>query len=599
MMIKQIKSIARRDFFGLSAAAALLTSPLRRLGRDGGGGAGTGTGQEDAAGLGGGAGGDDTPAPEEPDESGDAPPDSRIDSPAVVYSIPGAGSSTGCVVMSGVPSSKKWTKVYLAWSLTEDPNHPGRPLGPLSGGLFPAAQVASDTVGTSFQAMLRHAVTGLTPATVYFASLNLTNPTTGLGTWQGDPIRFRTFPSPTATGTEVKWAYGSCQYFYGNDNNPRQSDGVTALQAAWTDMRTWQRTGGDRVGPDQFWDTGDLHYQGGNKQGEYGNPNTPAPLTYARMYWQQIGGNVGDNTTGLPEMRLARALVLEDQVSDDHEFSANNGDSGSVDKDKRLAQITASTGPFAMYPLAGNSGTTPGMYGTYMLTQNVRVIVLDAESTARAPQPLPAQLPAPPIDGDFLGGPQTDWLFNQVLTTPVTLNIFICGKSYPGELGTDHAGNPVVTANDVDKTWAYRAWRDPAVTGFGAKIAALQAQGQGFLWIGGDRHKIGYMPKENNVHGGFACLVGSGWSQHHLTAVPGEQGGFTTLYEGFDAGADGLGQLVMQYLRGTITDNGPKDVSVAVEMRYLKPPDPSPVPVPRWQWQMATLATVTIAFSKP
>lgn len=52
----------------------------------------------------------------------------------------------------------------------------------------------------------------------------------------------------------------------------------------------------------------------------------------------------------------------------------------------------------------------------------------------------------------------------------------------------------------------------------------------------------------------------------------------------------------MQYLRGVVTDNGPHDVSVTVEMRYLKPPDPSPVPVPRWKWPMATLATVSIAF---
>lgn len=257
--------------------------------------------------------------------------------------------------MSGIPSSKGWTEVWLAWSTSQDmsdPADPGRPLGP-----FDASQVTSDTVGASYQAMLRHVVSGLSPATVYYASLSTTNPVDG-PMWVGDPIRFRTFPDPTATGVEVKWAFGSCQFFYANKLAPRQSDGVTALQTAWTDMAAWQRSSDDRLGPDILWDTGDLHYQGGNKQGEYGDGKTP--LVYARMYWQQIGGD-GTPSTGLAQMRLARALVLEDQISDDHEFSANNGDSGGADQTARIAQMAASTGLFAMYPLAGDSGETPGM----------------------------------------------------------------------------------------------------------------------------------------------------------------------------------------------------------------------------------------------
>lgn len=218
-----------------------------------------------------------------------------------------------------------------------------------------------------------------------------------------------------------------------------------------------------------------------------------------------------------------------------------------------------------------------------MLTQNVRVIVLDDESAQRAPQPPKGGSPS---QGDFLGQAQMDWLFNTVLTTPVTLNLMICGKSYPGEL-TDG----VVEGQDVDKPCAYPTWR----SGFGSGIAAAQAQGQGFVYLGGDRHADGYMPKENNAHGGFACLVGSGWSQHSLTPMLGEGNDFAILYTGFDAGDD-LGPQVMQYLRGVLTDNGPDDVTFMVEMRYLKPPAPSPTPVPRWQWQMDTLATVTLHF---
>lgn len=577
-MAKQLRDMSRRGFLAIGAFAALLSSPFRRLlAGDEPAGAASGEPVWEAVGP------YSDEVIEEPDESqyyrGEGKRSLVAGSPKKIYSIPGAGSPDSCVVMSGMPATYgAGTKIWLAWNTT------------LTGG-YPTVNVnlhtATDFVGngaSSFQSMLRHQVSNLDPYKTYHARLCANDPASvAVPQWIGDPIKFRMFPDETVTTpTTIKWAFGSCQMFYANDDHPLAADG-SPLQKAWEDLRNWDEE--DRLGADIVWDVGDLHYQGGNKQNKYG-ANT-AVLTWAKMYWTQITGTDTTNLTGLTTMRKARALVLEDQVSDDHEFSDSNEDSyNSVD---RAVQMEASEDIFAMYPLKDLAGKGPrrGMDGDYMITPQVRVMVLDAESLDRSPHGTSDG----PTDGkNFLGQPQMDWIYDKLEHEPVTLNIFICSKSWIGDDGADPDGDE----NYWDKVWNYKRWR----AAFGLYVDALNsAEGRthdtNIMYFGGDRHKVGYIDRLKNPYGHFACYVGSGWAAHHLQPVVGEVGGangYDPCYEGYKV--TGEPWLTMQYLRGLLVDNGDDGVDVYGELRYLKPATPDTNP--RYTWDMASLNATRI-----
>lgn len=505
---------------------------------------------------------------EEPDQSGCVPAAvAKPDSPSVVYSIPGSGSSTGCVVKSGVPATPYPvdTRIWLGWSTSVN-ILTGRPTGTIL--------QTSDLVGSSFQAMLKHTVSGLAASTTYYASLSTTNPSSS-PMWIGDPIRFRTFPpvAPAAAPVTVKWALGSCQYLYCDAEQPTDVNG-DPLQTAWIDLRNWAIAPGGRLGADILWDIGDFHYEGGDPGNKYGDPLDP--LAYARMYWLQIAG--------LPEMRKTRALMLEDQVSDDHEFSGNNGNSNGSTTigTHRKAQMAASEYLFPMYPLhqTGAIGSKTGLYGSYKLSPQVRVIVLDSESLGRSVQTFDLG-----DNKNFLGDAQTTWLKGLLEDQPVTLNIFVCSKSWIGRVDA-------IEDNDLDKIWAYDTWR----TNFGAYIDDLNDKAEkglrprtNILYMGGDRHKIGHLAGANNPWGHFPCYVGSGWSHHHLSPVLDEvctsPTGFDPAYEGYQLPPEQEGNhtyLTMQYVRGTIVDDGANGVTVTGQLRYLVPD----LTKPRRQWTM-------------
>lgn len=202
------------------------------------------------------------------------------------------------------------------------------------------------------------------------------------------------------------------------------------------------------------------------------------------------------------------------------------------------------------------------------------MLILDAESLDRS-----IGASTDNSSKTFLGATQDAWLLNKLQNEQVTLNILICSKAWIATTVT-----PPYDLSDQDKVWVYGVWRDTlanTIATWNANIP-LGKKRINILLIGGDRHKIGYVPGSGNLWGGFPCYVGSGWSAHHLDARTGEIGapnGYHPVYEGHKV--SGQPWLTMQYIRGTIRDMGLGGVDVTGELRYLVP-----AANPRYMWAM-------------
>lgn len=475
-------------------------------------------------------------------------------SPHEAYSIPGALTTDGCTIATGRPvpvaSFPDDQPVYLVYNTTDDGSGYGFP------DLTGATWVTLLWSGTSAP-MTMTQLTGLTPGQVYHAGTARNN--TGTIEWAGTPIRFRVLwdqaSIPAEGAVSMKWAYGSCQFHW--ENNPGWP--TDPHQYAWDDLAAG---GADAEQPyDILWDTGDFHYQGNQVAG-----SDTDWTDWAQLYW--------DHFHYLSSMRAARALVPEDQISDDHEFSPNNGESDYPADDSdpmhkqsvfdapfnygesRLHQMAASQNIFAMYPL---HDPTKGMYGTYMLMPNVRVIILDCESLERTwSQKSSGFL-------NFLGGAQYTWLKD--LLTPVdgvavpTVNLLIAGKAY---IGSDWTPGQTDDDKERDKVWWYSDWR----AHFATFLSELpESPKVNIVWVGGDRHWCAWDNSGTtyNKWGGFATMVGSGWSQTNLKLVPGEQ--YAVMQPPFGDGT-GHGQQVYQYLSGTISNDHAGNVTIDTVIRY-------------------------------
>lgn len=443
--------------------------------------------------------------------------------PSVTYSIPGTraplGSTLadGCTIASGVDPSAYpvGTTLHLGFAPGTIGDFPSSATG---------VQWVSAIVGN--HGVLKHEVQNLTALTQYIAGLS---PTGTLGDWIGNPIAFRTMADPTSIteSVTISWALGSCQYWW--VNNPPTSG--TKFEYAWQDILS------NPV--DILWDVGDFHYQGGSSS-SYGDPTEWQ--TWAAMYWAQM--------PNLPVMMQARALMIEDQISDDHEFSSNNGESalpvppGEDDKQglHRQTQMEASQNIFALPDTEDTSGR--GMYYTYLLTPHVRVIVVDGESLDRS---WGAYADSNINPKTFLGSPQTNWLKAILTTKIVPLNLIISGKAW---IADDIADPPL--PEDTDKIWAYPYWR----SGFYQWLQQWnETEGNpqvNIVWMAGDRHFVAYDDGTNNSWGGFPCVVGSGWCEKPLERRTGEnyihwypQGNFPPVSP----------DTVFQYARGAIVDD--------------------------------------------
>jgi hypothetical protein len=488
------------------------------------------------------------------------------DSPEVVFSIPNGPTTVGCTVASGLPlgTYPVGTDIWLGWQEGTVGDTPSAS----------AANWVHATVGDF--GLVKHPVGDGTAGTQYIAQLNTDKTDDG---WIGNPIAFKTLPSTdTDTPWSMTWGYGSCQYHY--TDNPPVDATSTLLQKAWTDLMNPE--GGETpTPPDIVWETGDFHYQG-RQIDDYGDGDDTAWQNWAAMYYPQF--------KYLPIMAQARALSVCDVVGDDHEFSRNNGDSylppGYSGPDyktgfHRMYQMQAMTNLFANPATA--SATGRGLYWTYMLGNRVRVIVTDGESLDRTPGATPD---SPTGDKTFLGDDQTTWLEGTLSDDIVPLNLIISGKAW---IGSDN-GDPGAGSEDIDKIWAYPTWRqdfaDWLTTWNSSHDEAHQIH---IIWMGGDRHHIAWDGGDHNSWGGFPCLVGSGWSARYLQLRTGET--YDYLYP---SGVISPPPFVMQYARGTISDDAAGTITFTVCLRYLVPGTGEP-----YTWDMGEYASATMTFTYP
>jgi hypothetical protein len=344
--------------------------------------------------------------------------------------------------------------------------------------------------------LLRHTVDDPTVLadTQYYAALS-TGPA-NTPAFVGDPIHFKTHPHPSA-GFTMKIAVGSCQG-WALDPGPEKS-------ICWPDILAWE--------PDKLWDIGDFHYEGAYPdQFTHEGETISSWRVWARMYWAQLDL--------LPEMRKARARVVEDQLGDDHDFSKNDGD--SFDSPYRKAHITAMTRVFPLVPGPDNAAGK-GLWATYQINDRVRVILLDGQSLERSVGDDPDE-PGDPPAKTFLGATQDAWL-TEILLQPMTLNLVVCGKSWIGDESHNNkcTGDPYYNcSNDRDKIWNYSAWR----RWFANWVVTHRTVDNpiNMVWIGGDRHAAGYAPRQDSDPlRPFPTYLSSGWHQGRLEIHAGEE----------------------------------------------------------------------------
>lgn len=436
------------------------------------------------------------------------PPELPGTAAQLVYAIPGGTTTTGTTVAWQMTGA---TSLNLAYSTTLSGNDPATPTY--------AGSVTADVNGLG-----RHALSGLTAGTTYYAKMS-----TGTGVFIGDLIQWKTMPS-TAAFT-VKAVIGSCQ----------QNAGGSLTQVGWADALAFA--------PDLHFHLGDFHYKGG----QFG----------AADDWRASVTNYAGSLTALPGMRQALQRASLYLMADDHEFSGNNGDSkeGSVDANgqptglRRAQSIYAMQQAFAMYPLADTAAPVSkrGLYGTFMIGSHVRVIMLDGETLDRS-LGQDADVPGTPPPKTFAGTAQDAWLRTVLAGPAVAVNLIFCGKALLGSATT--------SVKMQDKPTAYSNWRAALATWIGANT---QTGGTAIkvAWIGGDRHANAYVTKASNpVMTGHPAVLASGWEQHALNLETGET--WTNSY-GYSLPAL---PVVGQYIRMTVVDNGTNTVTITWAERH-------------------------------
>lgn len=455
------------------------------------------------------------------------------DSPTVTYAIPGTRPATSTTLAKSVTVS---CGVHLA----DHPQNSTIWLGfatstPAAVGTRPTSGITWVSQPVGAYGLFKYELAGLTPNQQYIAGLS---PSKTVGDWIGDPIAFHTLADTVITEqTTITWALGSCQYYWGD--NPKDPITQERLQYAWQDLLS------NPV--NLLLDVGDFHYQGGSS-GDYGD--AAIWPTWATMYWVQL--------QELATMRAARALMIEEQVSDDHDFSFNNGESalpppsGQDDKQgkHRQTQMEASQHVFAIPDTADSQGR--GLYYSYMVTLHVRVIVVDGESLDRSWGAYPdASIKS------YLGGVQTQWLKDTLSTTIVPLNLIVSSKAWIASAVYDAPDD-----EDTDKIWAYPAWRNDFASWLTTWNSTHESRKISLVWMAGDRHFVAYDDGSHNLWGGFKTVIGSGWCEKALGRRVGEA--YSQWYPpAFSATPSP--DPVFQYARGSIVDD-PKQQTVTLNV---------------------------------
>lgn len=466
--------------------------------------------------------------------------------PQEIGAIPGRVTHDSCQVKAWIPKAigthADGTILHLSLSTDPPPSFPGFPVTGLG---------APISVGIDEYQVATFDAVNLQPFARYYGGLKR-DPVAG--EWIGEPICFKTLPDPEDDGAFViKWAAGSCQMWWDNPDMPKDEN-CQIPEDAWADLIEFQ--------PDILFALGDDNYQGGNKPDAEGNPKwgPDGELTT----WNGMCFAQSDN---LPTMRQARALVAQEQLSDDHEFSANNGESiypyeepggENLRGYQRSIQMQAIQ---KIFPVR-DPERIHGVFYHFWLTKRIRVIVVDCESLERAYGQVPD------YDGKtFFGTTQDQWLAPLLTDGGAVLNIMVSSKAWLGNMFPTPDGAPRV--DDTDKVWAYPLWRIN-VQGIIESYDGGHAEAPlNVLHLAGDRQFVAFDDGSHNQWGGFPCIVASAWLEHTLAIRPDEvyQCGYPPQVT--DPTAQEMHVIARQSVRGTIEDDGAGTIRVTVDIRYF------------------------------
>jgi phosphodiesterase/alkaline phosphatase D-like protein len=430
---------------------------------------------------------------------------------AYKYAQPGTVTQSGATIAVRVVAS---ASLDLGWSTTADEN--GTPTEAIT---YAGAQVPD------FDGFTKFLIAGLPAGTTHYAKV-CTRP----GAFLGDPIQFTTHPADSTAIAGLTFAVTGGQQHWANEP-------VVAgmpLELVWKDLLRWRPEHNFFLGDDGYW----------GWQNQVGD----TIRTLASRYWAEFDG--------LPNMRRANARVPSDWAMGGHDIAVGSPDSRESATVSTLSK--AMQGSFALNPMFDDgTGFKPtnkrGLYGAYLLTSRVRVIMLDAESLDRTR----GRTPDSPLK-TFLGAPQDAWLRQLLLTDAPAVNIVMCSKDF---LGDSIGGVP--STDEQDKICAYPSWR----ASFGAFV---QDNNVPLVWIGSDRRANGYSPGgTTNPWGGFPCYLSSGVSTAALPKPPGDDGYSSSFGWRPPDFPPGVEKTVMQYMQFTLSDDNAGTVTLTGRSRQL------------------------------
>ena len=364
--------------------------------------------------------------------------------PVVFHMAAGAPTSTGFTVCSKpVGGTSLRLKVATNSALTQNVTY--------------VAAVTPDQYG-----YVQHAVTGLSPSTVYYCQLADTPPD-GTEALCGPVAQCATLPVP-GSAASFTVAFASCI---------NTADETPDPTAALTDWISWAA--------DLNIFTGDYNYQDPTETtvtGQLGN------VEYQSMYY--LGAPLTSSAWGY-------------SCRSDHDSTTDGGDS---DNTWTAANLLAFQEAFPyVASLPDPNDPVHGLYQSWV-TGRVRFIMTDIRNTDRSPVANPDN-----ASKTMLGADQIAWLQEQ-LVMPEPLKVIITDTSWIGSsTGEDSCG----------PSWTYYTTERAAILDY---IAANAAQVQGVLLWHGDAHGVAYCTAADNPDGGFPVYCAAPMRQTGAAFTP-------------------------------------------------------------------------------
>lgn len=236
-----------------------------------------------------------------------------------------------------------------------------------------------------------------------------------------------------------------------------------------------------------------------------------------------------------PVMRRALESTALDVVTiSDHELTANGDPDGGIhNAPETIRELVAFQKLFPVRDYGDTRSPRRGRYYSYDLGSSVRVITTDFRSPDRSN--------VTDHDGPgktMFGAVQLAWLFDTL--SPTKVNLVVNETSWLADPNNKPGGKR------SDKPWTY--YHEQLIIAKYITDHDLKV-----VWIGGDRHYVGYLQGTDdgsgiyNSRGGFPCYISSGMSKNQLPQQPGE-----LMNWQFGSGPD-LTKQVCGYLRLTLS----------------------------------------------